>query len=408
MLKRRLLVLTPRYPYPTIGGDRVRILHFCRALRSEFRLTLLSLCETRQEMLHEPQDGLFESIHRVLLPRWKSWLNMLLALPGEQPLQIAYYKSNQFRSAVQELTPQHDVVLAHLIRAGQYLVDPRIPRILEMTSSVSLGYRRILDASGAAPWKKLVYLVEGKRLQPYEEKAVQKFDRVWLESHVDRSYLDPRSRGAIEVIPNGADLDNLPYRPPADQGNVIVFIGNMASLQNQVACRYFIEQILPIVRRQVPVTFRIVGNAPSAIRRRLERYEDVELSGRVERIADHMAGAFCGVCPVQGVAGTQSKVLDYLALGLPCVSSSAGLGDVDARPGAEVLVFRDAEEAAAQILMLHSNPAFRLRLAWAGRQLVGARYDWETIYRSVVKSCMQTVERHPAWRMAANRHRPAA
>lgn len=408
MLKSRLLVLTPRYPYPAVGGDRVRILHLCKALRSEFRLTLLSLCDSDEEMHHEPQDGVFDRIHRVFLPRWRSWLSTLLALPGKQPLQIAYYKSSQFRRAVDDLLPRHDAVLAHLIRTGQYIKDRPVPRILEMTDAISLNYLRVQNTSGGAPWKKMVYLLEQKRLQAYETKAIREFDRVWLTSHTDRNFLDPMRKAPIEVIPNGADLRNLPYRPPADRGNAIVFIGNMVTLQNQDACRYFIEEILPIVRAQVPVKFRIVGNAPDAIRRSFERYEGVELTGRVERIADHMAGAFCGVCPVRAAAGIQNKVLEYLALGLPCVSSPEGLGGVDARPGAELLVFRDAKEAAAQILMLHSNPAFRLRLAWAGRELVAARYNWETIYGSVVQSCMEAVEHQPAHRNAARRQRPAA
>jgi glycosyltransferase involved in cell wall biosynthesis len=290
MLKRRLLVLTPRYPYPAIGGDRVRILHLCRALAAQFRLTLLSLCESKEELVHEPQDGLFESIHRVFLPRWQSWLHTLLALPGEQPLQLAYYKSNRYRRAVRDLIPQHDAVLAHLIRTGQYLVDRSIPRILEMTDAISLNYLRVQNTSGGARWKKLVYQIERKRLQAYETNVVRNFDRVWLTSHADRNFLDPRSKSPIEVIPNGADLRNLPYRPPADQGNAIVFIGNMVTLQNQDACRYFIEEILPTVRSRIPAVFRIVGNAPDSIRRSFERYEGVELTGRVERIAEQGSG----------------------------------------------------------------------------------------------------------------------
>lgn len=408
MLKRRLLVLTTRYPYPAVGGDRARIVHICRALRPEFRITLLSLCESREEMLHRPQDRLFESIHRVLLPRWKSWANTILALPGRDPLRLAYYKSNEFRRTVEELTPGHDAVLAHRIGSAQYLVDPRLPRILEMTSAISLDHLRERGTAGGAAWQKMLNGLERKKLLAYEKKAVRNFDRVWLASQTDRSFLDPFGRGTVEVIPNGADTRNLPYRPPADPGNVIVFLGNMDTARDQDAARYFIQEILPIVRTQAPVTFRIVGHAPDAIRRRFAEYEHVEFTGRVDQLADHMKGAFCGVCPVRASSGVQNRVLEYLALGLPCVSSPEGVSGVDARPGAEVLVFRDPQEAAAQILMLHTNPAFRLRLAWAGRQLVAARYDWESIYRSVVKSCLQTVERHPAWRIAANRHRPAA
>jgi hypothetical protein len=65
MVKKRLLVLTPRFPYPAIGGDRIRILHICQALSSHFEITLLSLCETREEMNFQPQDDLFSSIEFI-------------------------------------------------------------------------------------------------------------------------------------------------------------------------------------------------------------------------------------------------------------------------------------------------------------------------------------------------------
>ena len=61
------------------------------------------------------------------------------------------------------------------------------------------------------------------------------------------------------MIPNGTDLELLPYRPPLETGNAIVFIGNMVSAQNQDACHYFARNILPAVRAKAPVT----GPSPS-------------------------------------------------------------------------------------------------------------------------------------------------
>ncbi len=120
-MKKRLLVLTPRFPYPAIGGDRIRILHICRALSVPFELTLLSLCESREELSLQPEDGLFSRIVRIHLPRWRSYLNTALAIPGSRPLQLAYYESAEFRKALKRLGPQHDLVLAHLIRTGHYI-----------------------------------------------------------------------------------------------------------------------------------------------------------------------------------------------------------------------------------------------------------------------------------------------
>jgi glycosyltransferase involved in cell wall biosynthesis len=389
---KKLLVLTPRFPYPAIGGDRVRILHICQALSAHFAITLLSLCETQEEMDFYPHDGVFSAINKVYLPRWRSYLNTALAILGTRPLQLAYYESSEFRKTLNTLLPQNDLILAHLIRAGQYVEHCSELRILEMTDAISMNYLRMQQLSGSYNWKRLVYKVEQKRLKKYELRVVQKFDRVWLTSQMDRSFLDPSNDYPIDVIPNGTDIEKLPFRPPAPEARVIVFIGNMSTLQNQDACHYFIKEILPIVRVHANVVFRIVGSASTSVQRRFSAYQYVQMTGRIERIEDGISGAFCGVCPIRAGAGIQNKILEYLALGLPCVTSTVGMSGVKARPGTELLVYRDPTEAARQILMLYSNPGIRLQMASAGRDLVCRTYDWKNAHKAFIDSCLKISE----------------
>lgn len=402
MLKKRALVLTPRFPYPMYGGDRMRILHVCRALSREFSLTLLSLCESREEMRLEPQDGLFAEIQRVLLPRWRSYLNSALALPGARPLQLAYYDSAEFRRKAETLAGEHDLVLAHLIRTGQYIEHMHTPRVLEMTDAISMNYERVRKTDGMRGWKRWVYALEEKRLHRYERNTIQRFDRVWLTSSKDREYLDMRRDSPLEVIPNGTDLEVLPYTPPVEDGNAIVFIGNMTTLQNEDACEHFAKEILPGVRAEAPdAVLRIVGNAPPAMMRKFAQYDGVELTGRVAHIRDGVRGGFCGVCPVRAAAGIQNKVLEYMALGLPCVTSQLGLGGVEARNGIEVLVYQNPAEAVRQILELHRHKQLRLRLAEAGRALVEQQYDWKSIYPRFTASCLVAMNPAGAVKIAA-------
>ncbi len=391
MIRKRLLVLTPRFPYPTIGGDRIRILHLCRALSERYELTLLSQCETREEMQFEPKDGLFSRIERVFLPRWRSYLNTALAIPSNRPLQLAYYESAQFRTRLHELVAQNDLTLAHLIRTGQYIENLAVPKILEMTDAISMNYLRMRDLSGNNSLKRLVYRMEQRRLMAYELTTIRQFHRVWLTSQTDRNFLDPSHAYPIDVIPNGTNPDSLPFHAPAPDARAIVFIGNMASLQNEDACHYFAQQILPGIRAQANVVFRIVGNAPATVQQRFRKYPGVEMTGRLQHIQSGVEGAFCGVCSVRAAAGIQNKILEYMALGLPCVTSITGLGGVEAEPEKELLVYRDPSEAIHHILALYADHSLRLRLASAGRKLVCEKYDWRMVYRSIVDSAEKLV-----------------
>jgi lipopolysaccharide/colanic/teichoic acid biosynthesis glycosyltransferase/glycosyltransferase involved in cell wall biosynthesis len=393
MQRKRLLVLTSRFPYPIVGGDRLRIYRICKALSQQFDLTLLSLCDTKEELGYTTEDGVFKEIHRVYLPKWESYLNTLFGLLSQVPLQLAYYRSLEFRNKVDELLPTHDIALAHLIRTGQYLEDHNEkPRILEMTDAISLNYRRMQGKTISFSFKKIIYYLEHKKLFDYELKAIRKFHRTWLVSDVDRIALDPDHTSPVEVIPNGTDPQNLPFHPPIGGGDTIVFIGNMLSAQNQDACLYFIRSILPLIQKQKHLKFRIVGNIAEKTRKQFLAYADVQTTGRLTDIVDGIdSSVFCGVCPVQAGAGIQNKILEYFALGLPCVTSQVGAEGIDADPGKDLLIYRNAEQAAQQILHLHSNRALRMSLATSARSLVENKLAWrfldEQINKSVEEVC---------------------
>ena len=107
----RVLVLTSRWPWPAHGGDKVRILEICRALSRRHELTLLSCTESHQ-VERADEERMFAGVHRVVIPRWRSLLNSLLALPTRRPLQLAYYYSSEYAALCEQLIGQADVVLA--------------------------------------------------------------------------------------------------------------------------------------------------------------------------------------------------------------------------------------------------------------------------------------------------------
>jgi glycosyltransferase involved in cell wall biosynthesis len=250
--------------------------------------------------------------------------------------------------------------------------------VLEMTDAISLNYQRMSEVHDTFNWKKFVFGFERSRLERYELATLGKFRRIWLVSDVDRKFLDPTSSKPIEVIPQGVDLGLSPFA--TRKGDVIAFIGNMISVQNQDACFHFVRDIFPMLRERANLKFRVVGNISDELAEKLRAYPGVEVTGRVKEIADAIGGTFCGVCPVRAAAGMQTKNLEYLALGLPCVTSRIGLEGINAIENEHLLVYDNVEEAVEKIIALHSDANLHQRLAQRGRELVEQSYDWNTIY----------------------------
>ena len=194
-----------------------------------------------------PEDGVFDRVERVFLPKWRSFLNTLLALPTRLPLQVAYYQSEAFRRLIAKHLPGHSLCLAHLIRTGDYVRDLPLPSVLEMTDAISLNYSRLGETQ--TPWslKSLVFRLESRRLRPYEQKILGNFSLVSLVSEVDRSFLTGGDDiGKVIVSSNGVDVENLaPIWDRVPREMTVLFIGNMDTLQNMDAALYFAGQVLP-------------------------------------------------------------------------------------------------------------------------------------------------------------------
>lgn len=393
MIRSRLLVLTPRFPYPVIGGDRLRIHAICRALARDHSLTLLSLCERRQDF--DPalvDDAVFDRIERIHLPRWRSIVQTALAIPGRTPLQVAYYRSPAFARRVAALLPQHDLALAHLIRTGDYLLAKRtIPTVLEMTDAISMNYARVRE-HGVKGMRARIYALEQARLRAYEAQMPRHFDTVSLIADSDAANLwEENLPSNLVVASNGVDCDALPFQNRIGNPPVAVFIGNMHSAQNMDACRHFVQDILPLVPKTVVREFRVVGRIHEGDATWLRQHPRVTVTGEVTSIPVAVADAAIGVCPVRIGAGVQNKVLEYMALGLPTVSSPVGHEGLAAVPSRDLLVAATPADVATAMKRIIADPALATALAHHARQFVEERHGWDVTLRPLTDRIGATI-----------------
>lgn len=380
---KKVLVLTPRFPFPVIGGDKLRIYKLCEALSKDYEIILLSLCESKCEMSMSLPDSFFSEVHRVYHPKWKSWLSTMLAIPTSTPLQVAYYRSKSFRKKIDILSEHCDITLSHLIRVGDYTKDFTGVNILEMTDAISMNYKRVSQNASLLNFKAWIYRFEQRRLERYERDIRKSFSLVTLVSDVDRRYLFSNEGDNILVCGNGVDLDKLPF---VDRSNnltktdqiKLVFIGNMRSMQNMDAVRYFVKAVLPLLNRDGDFLFKVIGLISERDREWLSKQDNVIVTGPVDNIAKAAEDGHIGICPVRLGAGIQNKILEYMSLGLPCVSSEVGFEGLGAIDGKEIIVAKNPNEYCAAIIALQSDVRRYRELAEAARFFVQNKYSWSS------------------------------
>jgi len=179
------------------------------------------------------------------------------------------------------------------------------------------------------------------------------------------------------VVTNGVFLDD--FRPsdgPVDP-NAIVFTGTMNYRPNADAVRYFVQQVLPYIRRGKPeATFYAVGLGPSAELQRLAG-PGVVVTGWVADVKPYLRSAAVYVAPVRFGSGTRIKVIEALAMGKAMVSTTLGCeGHVGLRPDTHFLVGDDPMTFAHQVIRLLDDTKLASQLGHSGREFVEKGYSW--------------------------------
>lgn len=381
-MKPRMLVLTPRFPYPIHGGDILRIYKMCERLREEWSLVLLSLTDDATvDQTFMPASAPFAEVHTVYLPRWRSYLQALGALVSGETLQMAYYSDRRFAAEVDRLASSCDAVLCHLLRTARYAQAFNGPRFLELTDHLPLTYERSSKLPGQAVFslRRLAYRVEQARIERAQVAMAAAFDVVSFVSDVDRDLFvatAPDLQGRALTFRNGIDLPPSPAAPPAASAN-LVFVGNMHAMTNADAVRHFVASILPRIRIERPeVRLKLIGRMPERLRTELAGQIGIDVLGPVDSVAEACADAVVGVCPVRVGAGIQNKMLEYMACGLPSVTTPLGAEGLDGEDGGHYRVAPTDEAFAQAVLGLLSDERGRGDMGHAARQFVAERYGW--------------------------------
>jgi polysaccharide biosynthesis protein PslH len=293
---------------------------------------------------------------------------------------MGYFYSPQLAAAVgTELSRQrYDLICVHCSSVAPYVASvPGVPKLLDfgdMDSQKWLAYaaRRRFPLS-------LVYELEGRKLRRSEVGLAQRFD---FCSCTTRDELDTlRSYGTATPsgwFPNGVDTQ---YFTPTDEpydGNTMCFLGRMDYYPNQESMVRFCADTLPRLRQRRPgITLLIIGANPSRAVRRLAAEPGVVITGSVADVRPYGRRAALSIAPLHIARGTQNKILESLAMGIPVVCSPIAARGVDAVPGEHLLTAGDTGTYVDTILRLLEHPAERQRLADAGRARMLSHHNWE-------------------------------
>ena len=377
-----ILFLSHRVPFPPNEGGKIRAFHMIRHLNQHHHLVVASLAESEEEVRRA--EGLKELCRELIVevvPPARRWAQSVAALPTTTPSSVAYFWSPRLYARIRAAVAAQafDAVIVHCAFVAQY-VQPSDARFqlldfVDMDSGKWAEYavhRRFPLSLG--------YRLEAAKLRAYERKATEWFHQcaVTTAGELD-TYSQLGSPTPCSVMANGVDAKYFGQAAPRLRrgGTVLAFLGRMDYFPNVDGICFFARDVFPLVRAQCPTAeLRIIGMNPTAEVRALAETPGIIVTGSVPDVRPYLQDATLTVAPLRIARGTQNKVLESMASGIPVVTTTLAARGVQAEPNQHLLVADEPRRMSEEILRLLRDTDLQEQLARAAQEQVQRAHSW--------------------------------
>jgi sugar transferase (PEP-CTERM/EpsH1 system associated) len=378
----KILYICHRFPFPPKRGGKIRPFNMIKHLSAAgHEVTVASLARSPAEA--EEGKGIAPYCARYEIAEVANpvqFARMVARVPTPVPSSMGFFYSATLARKVRELLARErfDLIFVHCSSVAQYVAGVRgIPKILDfgdMDSQKWLEYARYKPFPLC-----LGYWLEGRKLEREERRLAAQFDVCTATTRAEWETLESYRTGvATDWFPNGVDSSYFaPSGEPYDP-DTLCFVGRMDYYPNQECMFEFCAKVLPRVQARSPQTkLLIVGADPSPEVKKLGEVRGVTVTGSVPDVRPYLQRSALMVAPLNIARGTQNKILEAMASGVPVVVSGVAAGGVDALPREHFLVANTPEEHAEVVVRLLEDRSERARLSAAGRSRMLSHHNWD-------------------------------
>jgi len=395
---RRLVVLSPYAVAPPRHGPAIRIAGLLGNLGEHWQVEHFSQAIQRSDLPWPRltvQGGPRWTEHRLRDPISWAWVIGL----G----MVAHYPA-AFADRVLALLPRRRIRAA-LSQADAVLVTPHnqfgwVQRHTPQATGIVVDVHCIeadLWPPRHARWTHRI----AAELRRSERLAFATADACFVTCEADAQTVRGFGVREVTVVPNGVDATR--FRPAASEderrqarrqigepedGLVAIFVGS-AGIANQSAIPVLERQAAEYARAgiRILVAGRIGAGRPSV--------PNVRWAGEVDDVSVWLRAADLAICPTLEGSGTSLKSVEYLAAGLPIVSTPVGMRGLCVTDGVHAVICEaDLMPQAAAALV--ADPARMRALGDAGRRLALEAFSWQKAGQAATEVLDRMAERRDA------------
>lgn len=373
-LNVRILLLTPRLPWPPIDGGRIAMGRLAEGLLhagAEVEILSLNPRKHRAEVAAAPMPLKAIDIDTSRI----AWL-------ADTPFIVSRFVSPEFREAIRMTLRRFkpDVVQIESPFLLPYVDVVRAEsnaRIVLRSLNVEFRIWEGLAATERNPLRRFVLRRVAVSLRRYEVRHLNTPDAIAPISAADAE--DFRQLGSTRpmlVVPCGITPSDAALPEPGTVG----FIGSLDFRPNQEAARWIIDELGPRVPQ---ARLLIAGSgAPDWLR---ARGSNVEILGEIPDAQAFLRRMSVVIAPLFAGGGMRIKVLEAMALAKAIVATTLGAGGIEVENGRNIFIADDVTSFADAVNRLLREPETATRIGNAARKTVRNLYDNDRLARGLLR-----------------------
>jgi polysaccharide biosynthesis protein PslH len=394
----KVLFLSVWCPYPLDNGSRIRQFHLLRNMAKQHDVTLFTFLPDHTwrdsfPILREfcsKVEGVLARAYRPSSPR------EILSLLGPLPRAISSTYSEHMSRLIERETQanDYDVFIAGEIGNAMYVKSARARVAILDDPEMAALYDLANPSSG--PKAFLRHTLTRGKFERFMRWILRRYDACSVVSELEQGLLQRLAPPTLTtaLIPNGVDTQHNRPGIALTEPNRLVFSGSLLYDANWKAMDFFLSDVFPLIRMEVPSASLIVtGRHDGLLPGTPDQREGVTFTGFVDDVRPVVAASSVAVVPLRHGAGTRLKVLEAMALGVPVVSTTKGIEGLAVRPGTHFLLADEPQAIANAVIRLFHDHHLRQTLVEHARELVVAQYDWKMIGSQMNHLVERVVER---------------
>jgi polysaccharide biosynthesis protein PslH len=302
------------------------------------------------------------------------------------PLAVLRYRSDVLARQVDCLTRKEkfDAIVCDFLFSAPNIPDPGAA-ILFQHNVESILWKRHAEHTRSFLLK-IYFQGQYERMLRYEKCVCRSMKRIVAVSRADaRAMQSLYGVRDVAAVPTGVDLAYFaPRRLQVSQpATDLIFLGSMDWRPNVDAIRWFVADILPLIRRRLPeCSLTVVGRHPTPeILRLAEVDARIHVTGTVPDVRPYLWEAAVSIVPLRIGGGTRLKIYEAMAAKVPVVSTMVGAEGLDVRDGENIALADSPGAFAERCLDLLGCAEARRKQSQAAWEMVSACYSWEAVSR---------------------------